>query len=41
VAGKENGCEDVESYIEGWRVKETGKARGYAFEAVGKGGKSK
>ncbi|KAH6876166.1 5-nitroimidazole antibiotic resistance protein [Alternaria rosae] len=37
VPGEENGCEEVEGYIEGWRVGETGRARGYAFEAIGKG----
>tara|TARA_R110002003_G_scaffold1005_9_gene22045 strand:+ start:11348 stop:11563 length:216 start_codon:yes stop_codon:yes gene_type:complete len=36
VAGKENACEDVEAYIEQWRLSETARARGYAFEAVGK-----
>jgi nitroimidazol reductase NimA-like FMN-containing flavoprotein (pyridoxamine 5'-phosphate oxidase superfamily) len=41
VAGKENACEEVEGYIEGWRVVETGRARGYAFEAVGMEGKKK
>lgn len=41
VPGKENGCEDVESYIEGWRMKETGQARGYAFEAIEMDGKKK
>ncbi|KAF2824981.1 hypothetical protein CC86DRAFT_353688 [Ophiobolus disseminans] len=34
IAGKENGREEVEAYIEQWRQKETGKARGYAFGAV-------
>ena len=37
VPGEENGCEEVEGYIESWRMKETAKARGYAFEAIGKG----
>lgn len=37
VGGEENGCEEVEGYIEGWRVGETGRARDYAFEAIGKG----
>jgi hypothetical protein len=41
VPGKENGCEDVEPYIEEWRVRETGKGRGYAFEAVGMDEKKK
>jgi hypothetical protein len=41
VAGRENGCEEVEEYIEGWRVGETSRARGYAFEAVGMDGKGK
>jgi hypothetical protein len=36
VPGKENGREEVEGYIEAWRVKETGGARGRAFEAAGK-----
>jgi hypothetical protein len=34
VEGKENGCKEVEGYIEQWRQKETGKARNYAFEAI-------
>ncbi|KAI4651759.1 hypothetical protein J4E93_001955 [Alternaria ventricosa] len=37
VPGEENGCEDVEGYIESWRMRETAGARGYAFEAIGKG----
>jgi hypothetical protein len=41
VPGRENGREEVEEYIEGWRVGETGRARGYAFEAVGMDGKAK
>jgi nitroimidazol reductase NimA-like FMN-containing flavoprotein (pyridoxamine 5'-phosphate oxidase superfamily) len=41
VAGRENACEEVEEYIEGWRVGETSRARGYAFEAVGMDGKGK
>jgi hypothetical protein len=41
VPGKENGCEEVEEYIEEWRVRETGRARGYAFEAIDKSGKAK
>lgn len=36
VPGRENGCEEVEGYIEKWRVRETGKSRGYAFEAIEK-----
>jgi nitroimidazol reductase NimA-like FMN-containing flavoprotein (pyridoxamine 5'-phosphate oxidase superfamily) len=36
VAGKENGASEVEAYIEKWRLEETGRARGYAFEAVEK-----
>lgn len=36
VEGKENGCEEVEGYIEEWRVKETSKARGEAFGAIEK-----
>jgi hypothetical protein len=41
VEGKENGCKDVEPYIEQWRQKETGKARNYAFEAIEMDGKKK
>lgn len=41
VPGKENGASEVEGYIEKWRVEETGRARGYAFEAVEKEGKKK
>ncbi|KAH7070424.1 5-nitroimidazole antibiotic resistance protein [Paraphoma chrysanthemicola] len=37
VAGKENGCEEVEGYIEKWRQDETRQAKGYAFEAIEKG----
>ncbi|KAI4683887.1 uncharacterized protein J4E84_006727 [Alternaria hordeiaustralica] len=37
VPGEENGCEEVEGYIESWRMRETAEARGYAFEAIGKG----
>ncbi|KAF2628086.1 5-nitroimidazole antibiotic resistance protein [Macroventuria anomochaeta] len=36
VPGKENGCGEVEGYIEEWRVKETGKARAHAFEVIEK-----
>ncbi|KAH6633180.1 5-nitroimidazole antibiotic resistance protein [Boeremia exigua] len=36
VEGKENGCAEVEGYIEEWRMKETSKARNYAFEAIEK-----
>lgn len=36
VPASENGCEEVEGYIEEWRVGETGKAREYAFEAIEK-----
>ncbi|KAJ4993823.1 flavin-nucleotide-binding protein [Stagonosporopsis vannaccii] len=36
VEGAENGCREVERYIEEWRVRETAKARGYAFEAIEK-----
>ncbi|KAF2030631.1 5-nitroimidazole antibiotic resistance protein [Setomelanomma holmii] len=36
VDGKENGCKEVEGYIEQWRQRETARARGYAFEAVKK-----
>lgn len=40
IDGKENGCKEVEGYIEQWRQKETMTARKYAFEAVGmEGGK--
>ena len=35
VAGRENGREEVEGYIERWRLGETARARGIAFEAVG------
>ncbi|KAF7453217.1 Pyridox ox 2 domain containing protein [Pyrenophora tritici-repentis] len=41
IPGKENGCPDVEEYIEEWRVGETGKARQYAFAAVEMEGKKK
>lgn len=41
VPGKENGREEVEEYIEEWRVGETGKARDYAFEAIEIDGKAK
>jgi nitroimidazol reductase NimA-like FMN-containing flavoprotein (pyridoxamine 5'-phosphate oxidase superfamily) len=41
VEGKENGCTEVESYIEQWRQKETGKGRKYAFEAIEMDGKKK
>ncbi|KAJ4337449.1 hypothetical protein N0V95_008339 [Ascochyta clinopodiicola] len=37
VAGKLNGREEVEGYIEKWRVGETGRAREYAFAAIEKG----
>jgi nitroimidazol reductase NimA-like FMN-containing flavoprotein (pyridoxamine 5'-phosphate oxidase superfamily) len=36
VEGKENGCAEVEPYIEEWAVKETSKARGEAFAAIEK-----
>jgi nitroimidazol reductase NimA-like FMN-containing flavoprotein (pyridoxamine 5'-phosphate oxidase superfamily) len=36
VPGKENGCQEVEGYIEEWRVRETGKARNHAFEVIDK-----
>ena len=36
VEGKENGCAEVEPYIEEWAVKETSKARIHAFEATEK-----
>jgi nitroimidazol reductase NimA-like FMN-containing flavoprotein (pyridoxamine 5'-phosphate oxidase superfamily) len=36
VEGKENGCAEVEPYIEEWAVKETSKARGEAFGAIEK-----
>ncbi|KAF1918974.1 flavin-nucleotide-binding protein-like protein [Ampelomyces quisqualis] len=40
VEGKENMCKEVEGYIETWRQRETGKARGYAFDAIGMDGKA-
>jgi nitroimidazol reductase NimA-like FMN-containing flavoprotein (pyridoxamine 5'-phosphate oxidase superfamily) len=36
VEGKENGCAEVEPYIEEWAVRETSKARGEAFGAIEK-----
>lgn len=36
IPGKENGREDVEEYIEKWRVSENNKGRLYAYEAVDK-----
>ena len=36
IAGKENGCEEVEGYIEQWRQRENGRAKEYAFEAIEK-----
>ncbi|KAH7392029.1 5-nitroimidazole antibiotic resistance protein [Phaeosphaeria sp. MPI-PUGE-AT-0046c] len=36
VEAAENGCKEVEGYIEKWRVGETGRARAQAFEAVTK-----
>lgn len=36
VEGEENGCPEVEPYIEEWIVKETSKARNHAFEAIEK-----
>lgn len=36
VPGKENGCEEVEEYIEKWRVSENSKVKKEAFEAVEK-----
>jgi nitroimidazol reductase NimA-like FMN-containing flavoprotein (pyridoxamine 5'-phosphate oxidase superfamily) len=36
VPGAENGCEEVEEYIEEWRVRETNRARSHAFEAIDK-----
>ena len=36
VPGRENGCKDVEGYIEEWRMKETAKGRDHAFEAIEK-----
>jgi hypothetical protein len=41
VEGKDNGCAEVEPYIEQWRQKETGKARTYAFDAISIDGKKK
>lgn len=37
IAGAENGCAEIEPYIESWRQKETKDARVYAFEAIEKG----
>jgi nitroimidazol reductase NimA-like FMN-containing flavoprotein (pyridoxamine 5'-phosphate oxidase superfamily) len=37
VAGKENGRESVEGYIEKWRLEENARGKEYAFEAVEKG----
>jgi nitroimidazol reductase NimA-like FMN-containing flavoprotein (pyridoxamine 5'-phosphate oxidase superfamily) len=36
VDGTENGCAEVEPYIEEWRVRETGKSRSEAFSAIEK-----
>ena len=36
VPGVENGCEEVEEYIEEWRVRETDKAKNHAFKAIDK-----
>lgn len=36
VPGRENRREEVEGYIEEWRVRETGRAREYAFGAIEK-----
>ncbi|KAF1842902.1 5-nitroimidazole antibiotic resistance protein [Cucurbitaria berberidis CBS 394.84] len=41
VPGRENGCAQVETYIEEWRVRETQAAKVYAFEAVEMEGKGK
>lgn len=35
VGGKENGVEEVAGDVEAWRVAETGRARAYAFAAIG------
>ncbi|KZM24796.1 uncharacterized protein EKO05_0003512 [Ascochyta rabiei] len=37
VEGRQNGCREVEAYIEEWRVKETSRARNHAFAAIEKG----
>ena len=34
VPGKENGCEEVEEYIERWRVVENNRGRQEAFDAT-------
>jgi hypothetical protein len=34
VAGRQNGCDKVEGYIEKWRVSENTRAREEAIEAV-------
>lgn len=36
VPGKENGCEEVEEYIERWRVVENNRGRQEAFDATAK-----
>jgi hypothetical protein len=36
VEGKDNGCAEVEPYIEAWRTKETSKSRNHAFEVIEK-----
>ena len=36
VEGKDNGCAEVEPYIEAWRTKETSKAKNHAFEVIEK-----
>jgi hypothetical protein len=37
IPGKENGREDVEEYIEKWRVSENNKGKMGAYEAIEKG----
>ena len=41
MPGKENECSNVDEYIEEWRVRETDKAKQYAFAAVDMDGKKK
>lgn len=36
IEGKENGCADVEDYIEQWRLKENQKGKTLAYEAIEK-----
>ncbi|CAO2653137.1 Nn.00g025480.m01.CDS01 [Neocucurbitaria sp. VM-36] len=39
MPGRENGCREVEEYIEEWTVRETQEAKRYAFEAIEVDGK--